>query len=264
VKGLNFLAGVPKSGKTMISIIIATNAAECDYPVLYIDCENGRPRIILRILSRMLRVPVRSMLLNYETIINAKNFEAGKERFMNLMPRFFIHRISLRDLPLKNERDGKDNIELMKDLFRKYISSIRDEWGLVKELLIVVDQLQKLPTWGLSDRRAGIDSWLRAFEQIRDELNVTFLVISELSRSGYESVGLNGFKESGDIEYASDAAFLLKKEKDERGEEILELHCVANRDGETGLVATYKPNFEFCDFEELTNNIYREEIRRGR
>jgi hypothetical protein len=248
----------------MFSIVAGTNAAERGHPVIYLDFENGTKRILLRILSRILRVPVRHMLLNYKAIIGAPDFEAGKERFMKIIPKFFIHKPSLRDVPFGGRRGSEETIELINDLLRKYILSVRDEWGMINELLIIVDSLQKLPTWGLSDRRASLDSWLRAFEQIRDEFDVTFLVVSELSRTGYNSIGLNGFKESGDVEYAADAAFLLKKANDDHGEEILELHCVANRDGETGLVATYKPNFEFCDFEELTNNIYREEMRSGR
>jgi len=118
--------------------------------------------------------------------------------------------------------------------------------------------------WNISDRRANIDTWLRSFERARDEFNATFLIISELSRGNYDEAGIESFKESGDIEYTADLAMQIRKDKDERGEEVLELHAVANRDGETGVIGTYRPMYSICDFEELPDNIFREEIRNGR
>jgi replicative DNA helicase len=78
--------------------------------------------------------------------------------------------------------------------------------------LVVVDSLHKLPFKNLSERRTGIDEWLRNIESIRDEQHVIFLVISELSRgqSGRydDKPDLGLFKESGDIEYSADNAMI--------------------------------------------------------
>ena len=81
------------------------------------------------------------------------------------------------------------------------------------DTLVVLDSLHKLPFKDLTEGRTGIDAWLRHLEAIRDEQNVSFLVVSELSRGqggGYsEKPDLGSFKESGDIEYSADNAMIL-------------------------------------------------------
>ena len=72
------------------------------------------------------------------------------------------------------------------------------------DTLVVLDSLHKLPFKDLTEGRTGIDAWLRHLEAIRDEQNVSFLVVSELSRcqggSYSEKPDLGSFKKSGDIE----------------------------------------------------------------
>ena len=98
------------------------------------------------------------------------------------------------------------------DIMRRQIEFLQNETR-ADHALVVVDSLHKLPFKNLSERRAGIDEWLRHMEAIRDEYNVSFLVISELSRSedgSYsEKPSLGSFKESGDIEYSADNAMIL-------------------------------------------------------
>jgi hypothetical protein len=63
--------------------------------------------------------------------------------------------------------DRKLNPELM----RRHIDFLRHETHS-DYTLVVVDSLHKLPFKDFSERRTGIDAWLRQFEAIRDELNV--------------------------------------------------------------------------------------------
>ncbi len=56
--------------------------------------------------------------------------------------------------------------------------------------------LFKLPFNEFTERRTGIDTWLRQMESIRDELQVSFLVISELSRGAGGAYG-EGRREVG-------------------------------------------------------------------
>ncbi|MCK4825906.1 hypothetical protein KA005_59710, partial [bacterium] len=74
-----------------------------------------------------------------------------------------------------------------------------------REVLIVIDSLQKLPMTDLKDRRAAIDRWLRDFEALKtNDPYLTIILISELSREKQQP------KESGDIEYTGH--FLLRLE----------------------------------------------------
>lgn len=126
--------------------------------------------------------------------------------------------------------------------------------------LVVVDSLHKLPFKDLSERRAGIDEWLRHMESIRDEKSVSFLVISELSRGEGGGYGgkpdLSSFKDSGDIEYSADNAMILTPDWDplapissEEKRSILWL--VASRENSPGKVAEYVLEYPFWGFREI-------------
>jgi hypothetical protein len=130
-----------------------------------------------------------------------------------------------------------------------------------RPLLVVIDSLQKVPVKDLSDRRAGLDEFLRHLEHLKNTYPVAIVATSELSRSkhgrGYES-----FKESGDIEYTADLAMLLEHDEEPSEGTIHEetrasdygprstLRVVSNRQGRTGRVAHYRARFPFYGFEE--------------
>ena len=125
--------------------------------------------------------------------------------------------------------------------------------------LVVIDSLHKLPFKDFSERRTGIDAWLRQLEAIRDELNVSFLVISELSRGKDDKYDLQphlgSFKGSGDIEYSADNAMVLLPDWDpfDTGpldQRINSLWLVASREHSPGKVADYRLDYPFWGFEE--------------
>ena len=126
-------------------------------------------------------------------------------------------------------------------------------------ILIVVDSLQKLPVWNTNDRRFGIDLWLRSFEWIRNEYDISFLVVSEVSRGKYNNPTLEAFKESGDIEYSADLALLLINE-----DGVINLHTVANRNGEVGDPIVYASDFKHWKLNEMDAVIHHRKLRNGK
>jgi replicative DNA helicase len=142
------------------------------------------------------------------------------------------------------------------------------------DMLLIVDSLHKLPFGRLSERRSGIDEWLRNMEAIRDNHQVTFLVISELGRAlkgGYDDKpDLASFKETGDIEYTADNALVMTTNVsvyDQQGETVdttvadsrtaalsqrtVDLWLVASREMSPGKIATYRVDYPYWCFEEL-------------
>jgi replicative DNA helicase len=126
--------------------------------------------------------------------------------------------------------------------------------------MVVIDSLHKLPFKNLSERRTGIDEWLRHMEAIRDEQNVSFLVVSELSRSSEGSYGrqpdLGAFKESGDIEYSADNALILMPDWNlldplSTRERRSTLWLVASRENSPGKIGEYALDFPYWGFKEL-------------
>ncbi|MDY0003449.1 MAG: DnaB-like helicase C-terminal domain-containing protein [Polyangia bacterium] len=247
LRGINILGAMPKTGKSTFFMQVATSLAlDQDTPVIYYDFENGRAKIYTRTLCRL-------TMLSEKEIKAERRPPEHEERYVRTMRRMR----RMMDL-FKVVSDRKINPDVM----RKQIDFLRLDTGRDR-LLLVVDSLHKLPFGRLSERRSGIDEWLRNFEQIRDELDITFMVVSELSRGlegGYdEQPDLASFKESGDIEYTADNALIMTTEgsvydQDREGGDagrLVHLWLVASREMSPGKVADYEVQFPYWGLKEL-------------
>ena len=246
VHGINVIGGAPKVGKSTFLIQVASEMASRQIPVLYYDFENGRQKIYQRTLSRLARLPTDQLREQRLPEEQKKNYEAACRKLQKM---FFFWRVI---------NDRKVTPELM----RKHIDFIRHETRS-EYTVVVVDSLHKLPFNEFAERRTGIDAWLRQMESIRDELQVSFLVISELSRgvagSYLEEPHLGVFKGSGDIEYSADNAMVLHPSSPQedapagsagQGNKGNTLCLVASREHSPGRVADYRLDFPYWGFME--------------
>lgn len=235
IHGINIVGGGPKVGKSTFSIQIASQMAERKIPVLYYDFENGRQKIYQRTVSRLSRHTTNTLQNNEDEL------RAAKE---NLQRMLFYWRVI-------NDR------KITPELMRKHIEFIRHETRS-EYTVVVIDSLHKLPFNEFSEQRTGIDAWLRQMESIRDELKVSFIVISELSRGSDNSYDhtphLGVFKGSGDIEYSADNAMVLYpggEAASANGHDRTNcLWLVASREYSPGRVAEYRLDFPFWGFTE--------------
>lgn len=240
--GINILGGPPKAGKSCFFMQISSEVARRNVPVIYYDFENGRQKIYSRTLVRLSGLAEKRMREGTLTSEETERLEKGHAAFRGLLSHFKV----------VNDR------RLSPDTMRRHIDFIKHETRQ-DDLLVVVDSLHKLPFKDLTERRTGIDSWLRQFEAIRDEQLVCFLVISELSRGkggGYgEMPDLSSFKESGDIEYSADNAFILMPNWDPlspsaASRRTSDLWIVASRESNPGRVTEYELDYPFWRFKE--------------
>ena len=243
IHGINILGGTPKAGKSTFFIQAAADMALRRIPVIYYDFENGRQKIYLRILSRISRLrteQIRSKQLHSEE--QARLAQASQQLEQ-----------SLHWLRVVNDR------KLSPEIMRRHIDFIRHETK-ADYTVVVIDSLHKLPFKDISQKRSGIDGWLRQLEAIRDELGASFLVISELERGQdgqfEQHPQLGSFKGSGDIGYSADNALVLStqwdpfvKQAPER--RINELWLVASREHPPGKVAEYRLDYPFWGFIEM-------------
>jgi replicative DNA helicase len=148
---------------------------------------------------------------------------------------------------------------LSPEIMRRHIDFIKHETRQ-NFCVVIIDSLHKLPFKDFSERRTGIDAWLRQFESIRDEHQVSFLIISELTRGdrgAYDETPHMGiFKGSGDIEYSADNALVLYPETDAQKitsatDRSANLWLVASREHSPGLVAAYQLEYPYWSFKEL-------------
>ncbi|MDA8138571.1 MAG: AAA family ATPase [Desulfobacteraceae bacterium] len=242
LRGINILGGPPKAGKSCFFMQISTQVAQRRIPVIYYDFENGRQKIYMRTLVRLTGLAEKKIVSAQLTPEEEAALKKAQTQLEALLSHFRV----------VNDR------QLTPDTMRRHIDFIKHETRK-DELLIVVDSLHKLPFKDLTERRTGIDSWLRQLEAIRDEHRVCFLVISELSRGkggGYgEKPDLSSFKESGDIEYSADNALILMPDWDPMAPTAAQqrrsiLWVVASRESSPGKVADYVLDFPYWRFKE--------------
>jgi replicative DNA helicase len=129
---------------------------------------------------------------------------------------------------------------------RKLISQISGQHELG---LVVVDYLQLMPTPALgknSNRTQEVGALSRGMKLLSKDLNVPFLVLSQLSRAPEQRIGdhrpqLADLRESGSIEQDADmVAFIFRPEVYQKDREDLrgkaELILAKQRNGPTGKV----------------------------
>ena len=252
LRGLNVLGAQPKAGKSTFFMQVASSLAdEEQVPVIYYDFENGRQKVYTRILARMSRLSERRMLAADQSAEERERYAQALDRFHRLLSRF------------KVVTDRK----ISPDLMMRQIDFLRHQTG-ADDLLLVVDSLHKLPFGKVSERRTGIDAWLRHMEAIRDEQRVTYLVISELGRSrqgGYDQApDLASFKETGDIEYTADNALIMTLGSDQGEQEgptqvdaehrLVDLWLVASREMSPGKVGTFRVDYPYWAFVEHSDH----------
>ncbi len=240
IHGINILGGAPKVGKSAFAVQAASQLALNGVPVIYYDFENGAQQLYQRILSRISRIEVKDLPENISDTRGGSMQGDTLQKFRSL----------LDSLRVVNDR------KLDPELMRRHIDFIRHE-RRSKYTVVVVDSLHKLPFKNVTERRTGIDAWLREFESIRDEMQVSFLVISELSRGAALAYGdephLGIFKGSGDIEYSADNAMVLHElfsSSREPHKRKMTLTVVASREHRPGPVANYRLDYPYWGFIE--------------
>jgi KaiC/GvpD/RAD55 family RecA-like ATPase len=241
--GINILGGPPKTGKSCLGIQLGTEIARKNMGVLYYDFENGSQKIYQRTLSRLSRVPVDDIVSAKLGAEEKNRLAAAQTELQNMLHYFRV----------VNDR------QINPVIMRRHVDFLRHETRR-DDTLVVIDSLHKLPFKDFAERRTGINAWLRELEAIRDELQVSFLIVSELTRhesgryDGIPHMGL--FKDSSDIEYTADNAIIFLPEWEpinikEGIERINSLWLVASRENSPGLIARYRLDFPYWGFTEL-------------
>ncbi len=243
IRGINIMGGPPKAGKSCFFMQLSTEMARKKIPVIYYDFENGRQKIYTRTLCRLSRLSERQIREEDLHEEASRRLQQAHAEFKHML--FYFRVVTDR--------------KLSPDIMRRQIDFLQNETRR-DDTLVVLDSLHKLPFKDLSERRTGIDAWLRQMEAIRDEQNVSFLVISELARGPEGSYSskpdLGSFKESGDIEYSADNAMILLPDWDildpiSTEQRKTTLWMVASRENSPGKIAEYALEYPFWGFKEL-------------
>ena len=100
--------------------------------------------------------------------------------------------------------------------------------------IVVVDYAQRFDVAaGSKDQRMQASVVMERSRRIADQGRAV-IVVSALNRGGYQgAAGLGSFRESSELEYGADAAYLLTRDDKDRPNDTT-LLCVKNRHGELG------------------------------
>lgn len=95
-----------------------------------------------------------------------------------------------------------------------------------KPCVVVVDSFQKIES-SVTYRRESLDTWVHRLEALKRKDHDVILV-SEKSRGNYKEPNLQGYKETGELEYAADLALDLVL-PDEQDAGRVDVHITKNR-----------------------------------
>ena len=241
------LAGAPGAGKTSFILALIRRIVERNNAyVLFASLEMPLRQIVAYLLSWGAR-------MSWVKILNLELDRTGLERIRRAKEDLFwpFKSISVLSAPLRVEDIERELVELK--------NMALDEG---RPFFVVVDYLQMLKLRG-SDIRLGITDAVRRLSDMANRHEVPVLVVSSTARGVVEEA-LKGkrspkevFKESGDIEYALFAGFLLAKEEERAGGERVNRLIVAKNRGGAELEGGKPVEFTF------SFNVFTGEIRGG-
>lgn len=195
------IASEPSNGKTTLLTQFTDNLAEAGEKVLFFSLEQSQFELVTKGISR-------------ETLKNIKDKEVP-ETSLEIMQN--INASDLRKRAIAKYKEISKNIYIIdgtsgmtvKDI-TNYVEGFIEQTGI--KPIVMVDYLQKLKATGetFSDRKQ-VDYNVAELKYLSKSKEIPIFVISSLNRASYNTtVGLNGLKESGGIEYGVDVVIVLQ------------------------------------------------------
>ncbi len=244
---LIILAARPAMGKTALALNIAQHVAmapQDKQTVAVFSLEMSRESLLTRMMCAAARV-------------DQQKFRAG---YLNGDERRRLQKAAADMVQAPLFIDDTPGTNLM-DIHAK-VRRLQNEHGLA---LVVIDYLQLMSSRGRSENRnQEISALSRGLKLMSKEMNVPFLVLSQLSRAPETRPGdhrpqMSDLRESGSIEQDADLiGFIFREEvykpdrDDLRG--MAELILAKQRNGPTGRVNLVFLR-EFTKFENRTNDL---------
>lgn len=215
IPGLVTLVGETKLGKSYLTMNIYAHLAQSGIPVVLVDKENGFMR-------------TRTRLLCYLSGLTEPAITSGK--FINdEEEKYYAAVEELHKLP----------IYYFDDIQQEEVEPVISEVGKLhkRRVFLVIDSLNRLIR-DFDNRRGDVDSWVTLFNNLKLKYDnfLNIWVICEKNKAGET-------KESNTIDFITE--LWLEMYKDKSGSGVV-LNCKAQRDGPSGVLATFEHTKPFC------------------
>ena len=193
--GLYVIGATPAAGKTTFCWQLLEQLANNSEKCIYCSYEMSSLELFTKTAARNL------FLRDNKTSLTSSQIRRGGTS--KLLDDIFIElansNANLSVLELQDE-SVDDLLKLLKSLCQE----------AEKAPVVCIDYLQIIPH-SKDNIKAGIDDTVRKLKKFQRDTNTTFIVISSFNRTNYsQSVALESFKESGNIEYTADVVWGLQ------------------------------------------------------
>lgn len=256
-EGLHVMGAVSSLGKTTLALQILDQAARSGHDVLFFSLEMSRDELIAKTLSRhsmeeALRQCDAALAKTMREIIDVKSRDPGSIEPALACYREYAERIFIME--------GRENMGVQ-DIRAAVQNHIRLTGN---KPVVLVDYLQMLAPEGerMTDKQ-NMDRSVVELKRISRDTKTPVIAVSSFNRAGYgDAVKMEGFKESGSIEYSADVLiglqfagvghknFNLEEAKNKTPREI-ELVILKNRNGPAGGKVILKYYAAYNYFETL-------------
>ena len=219
---VTLIGGAPGAGKTAFTMQIIVDALRLSPKLQALVCNIEMPPDVLldRQLARLSGVELTIIRYRQLTAKHAIRIEAGLETLTSIAERLCFVRAPF-DL---------SNVAACADEFF-------EPGG---ESLIILDYIQRIsPPGDHGDKRGSVDACMNFIRQFADN-GVAVIVVSAVARSKDKSgrnaygVGLNlaSFRESSELEFGCDSAYILTPASEKQGDNTMELLHLKDRHGQ--------------------------------
>ena len=220
---VTLLGGAPGAGKTALAMQFVLDALRLTQPLRVVVCNVEMPpgELLNRQLARIAGVDLTSIRHRRLTAEHGERIDAGLATMEPLAERLCFVRAPFT----------LDNVAATADAFRGD--------------LLLLDYIQRIaPPGEHKDHRGSVNALMDFLRKFTDE-GYAILAVAAVGRtkdtkgrSSYDANGLNlaSFKESGELEYGADSAYLLCPDGD--GETVT-LRCLKDRYGEPRDIALH-------------------------
>lgn len=269
--GLYTVGAISSLGKTTFAMQMADTIAASGKDVIVFTVEMAATDLMARSISRLTEILSPGKGQTLQKILHGERYaeyspqelqaiEKAKAEYSKFMNRIFFLETAKGFVKRDPEVDDPDL-----ELKPKFIREIVDKFTRKKRHapIVFVDYLQILAP---GDRRAtdkaNIDSAMRKLKIISRDFHTPIVLISSFNRATYDKpVSLQSLKESGAIEYTSDAVIALQwkgigkkgfdenKKKREENREI-EAVILKNRNGAAGNIIEFLYDTRFYLFRD--------------
>ncbi len=240
---LYMLAAMPGTGKTTLALQWAATVAQAGSTALYLSLENDSVDLARKLACRLGQVSYSASLKGK---LSRQDWAEAVQSLTKLQGRLY----------LSTPRATMPDLSSLVDGFKERTGAA--------PALIVVDYLQawvKRAATGAeaSDVRERIDRFAPQLREIGEQYGCAVLAISAQNRGAYKNGGMEGLKESGDLEYNADAILTLCKDDDKKRLDDLtrdprtiplKLTVDKNRQGMTGTPIKLLLDGDYCMVEE--------------